>query len=113
MVFKKKNKLPKFDYVEDPTDPGKHAIRIDEGPYKGIVYTYGIVGFEESEEEDNLHIPFSYDIINNPNRVDVLEDEDFHSIMSRILNCILTYNVKRQADARESRENNTDEFSNK
>jgi hypothetical protein len=99
--------LPEFEYVEDPKEPDHHAIKIGSGDYKGIIYTYGVVGFEEDTEEDKLQISFSYDIMDNPRRVDVLEDKKFHGIMGDILTIILKYNM-RENNAREHRENDTD-----
>jgi len=101
---KKKSRLPEFDYVENPKDPGQHAIRITDGPYKGIVYTYGVVGFDEEDEEE-LTVQFSYDIIENPKKTDVLEDMKFHDIMGDILIIILKYNVSDKTDAGKSGNN--------
>tara|TARA_B100001964_G_C13984647_1_gene487814 strand:- start:69 stop:437 length:369 start_codon:yes stop_codon:yes gene_type:complete len=101
--------LPDFDYVENPKDPDQHAIRIIDGHYKGIVYTYGVVGFEEEKE---LTISFSYDIIENPKKIDVLDDIRFRDIMGDILTIILKYNVSDKKDAGKSRNNDIEKSGN-
>ena len=78
-----------------------------DGHYKGIVYTYGVVGFGEEEE---LTVSFSYDIIENPRKMDVLDDSKFRDIMGDILMIILKYNVSDKNNAGKSRNNNTKEF---
>tara|TARA_R100000008_G_scaffold85591_1_gene75935 strand:- start:171 stop:512 length:342 start_codon:yes stop_codon:yes gene_type:complete len=103
-----KRNLPEFEYVENPKEPDHHAIKINSGPYRGIIYTYGVVGFEENEEQDNLQISFSYDIMDNSRKVDVLEDKEFHDIMGNILTIILKYNM-REENAGKYRENDTNQ----
>ena len=61
------------------------CIKIVEGDYKDIIYTYGHVKFA-SEENDKGEIPlkFTYDIMTNPNEEDVKSD-DFRNYIGDIL----------------------------
>ena len=61
------------------------CIKIVEGNYKDIIYTYGHVKFA-SEENDKGEIPlkFTYDIMTNPNEEDVKSD-DFRNYIGDIL----------------------------
>jgi len=104
--------MPEIDYVENPKDKGQHAIWIKSGKYKGIIYTYGIVGFEEKENEEGLQISFSYDIIENQRKIDVLEDKEFHNTIGDLLTKILQYNASKSNDAGQPRENDNFESGN-
>ena len=61
------------------------CIKIVEGNYKDIIYTYGHVKFA-SEENDKGEIPlkFTYDVMTNPNSEDVKSD-DFRNYIGDIL----------------------------
>ena len=41
---------------------GHDALRLTDGPYKGMIYTYGKVSFDE-EGTEKVHMNFEYDII--------------------------------------------------
>ena len=61
------------------------CIKIVEGNYKDIIYTYGHVKFA-SEENDKGEIPlkFDYDVKVNPNNIDTTS-EDFRNYIGDIL----------------------------
>ncbi|BCU97696.1 MAG: hypothetical protein CM15mV18_0790 [uncultured marine virus] len=61
------------------------CIKIVEGDYKDIIYTYGHVKFA-SEENDKGEIPlkFDYDVKVNPNNIDTTS-EDFRNYIGDIL----------------------------
>ena len=61
------------------------CIKIVEGDYKDIIYTYGHVKFA-SEENDKGEIPltFDYNVKVNPNNVDTTS-EDFRNYIGDIL----------------------------
>ena len=46
-------------------EAGVDAIKLTEGPFEGIMYTYGVVNFEEDEENDTLKMNFEYEILDN------------------------------------------------
>jgi hypothetical protein len=61
------------------------CIKITEGPYKDIIYTYGHVKFaSEENERGELPLKFDYDIKKNPNDVDTTS-EDFKHYIGDIL----------------------------
>ena len=41
---------------------GQLAIQLSEGPYSGIIVSYGKVDFEENEAKDHLKVKFEYDL---------------------------------------------------
>jgi hypothetical protein len=47
---------------------GLQAIKLTEGAYEGIIYTYGKVSFDPNEENDTLHLKFEYEILENADR---------------------------------------------
>ncbi len=61
------------------------CIKIVEGEYKDIIYTYGHVKFaSEENERGELPLKFDYDIKKNPNDVDTTS-EDFKHYIGDIL----------------------------
>ena len=61
------------------------CIKIVEGEYKDIIYTYGHVKFASEENaEGKLPLKFTYDIKKNPNNVDT-DSEDFRQYIGDIL----------------------------
>ena len=64
-------------------DVGKEStgIKIDKGKYKGLVWEYGKVTFDENQEE--LKLSFDYTIIENP--TETVVDDDLYRLMGDIL----------------------------
>ena len=58
---------PRFIVVQSKHD-GLQAIKLTEGAFSGIIYTYGKVEFDEDEENDMIHLRFEYDIIDYNNK---------------------------------------------
>jgi len=42
---------------------GLQAIKLTEGAFEGIIYTYGKVSFDPDEKNDSLHLKFEYEIL--------------------------------------------------
>ena len=61
------------------------AIKVDEGKYEDVVFTFGKVGFHEAEGECRLQ--FDYYILDNAERVD--DDDEFKEVAGDILVDIL------------------------
>ena len=75
--------MPKYNYVENPTQ--EHTgFHIQEGQYKGIIYTYGKVKFIEDKETDKLRLKFEYNVHENPNDEDT-NSKDFINVIGDIL----------------------------
>ena len=51
------------------------CIKLTEDKYKDIIYKYGNVGFKEVEDKEKLSVIFDYNILKNPNDVDIDEQE--------------------------------------
>jgi hypothetical protein len=48
------------------------CIKISKGEFESVIYKYGKVGFAKDENPDGtLPMKFDYDIISNPNKVDI------------------------------------------
>ena len=61
------------------------CIKIVEGKFKDVVYKYGKVGFGKDESPDGtLPMKFDYDIMVNPNNVD-LDTKEFIDFIGDIL----------------------------
>jgi len=72
---------PKYSYAQHLRYE-HDCIRIDEGDYKDVMYSYGAVKF--IEENDQLRIKFDYTVVRNPNNVDT-ESKEFIDTISVIL----------------------------
>jgi hypothetical protein len=53
---------PRYVVVQSKQD-GLQAIKLTEGAFEGIIYTYGKVSFDEDEANDKVHLHFEYDIL--------------------------------------------------
>ena len=61
------------------------CIKIMDGQYEGIIYKYNNVKFSQTEnEEGQIPLKFTYDIMTNPNDEDVKSD-DFRNYIGDIL----------------------------
>lgn len=49
--------------VVESSTTGLQALKLTEGAYEGIIYTYGKVEFDEDEANDKVYIKFEYDIL--------------------------------------------------
>lgn len=99
-----------YRYVTNPEGDEMH-IEIIRGPFKGIIYRYGKVGFnpEDKEDEERLTLAYEYDIISLPEHLQKQEIEDeqfyfFENMLGDILVEILEHDLesKRDNDAREN-----------
>ena len=58
---------PRYVVVESRHD-GLEAIKLTEGAFEGIIYTYGRVTFDEDEANDKIHLRFDYEILDYNDR---------------------------------------------
>tara|TARA_R100000773_G_C4127323_1_gene59831 strand:+ start:156 stop:491 length:336 start_codon:yes stop_codon:yes gene_type:complete len=56
------------------------CIKLTEGKYKDIIYKYGNVGFKPVEDDEKMSVIFDYNIMKNPNDVDIDEEEFINHI---------------------------------
>ena len=74
-------KTPKFEYI--PVDGLEtDAISIREGKYDGVDFVFGMVRFNELEDEQ-MQMQFNYDILKKPDGF--IDDENFHKFAGDLL----------------------------
>jgi len=56
-------------------DDDYSCIKLTEGKYSEIIFKYGNVGFKEVENSEKLSVIFDYNILKNPSKVDIDEQE--------------------------------------
>ena len=78
------DKNKKYVFVQRDVDDFS-CIKIIEGEYKDVIYTYGHVKFApEPNKDDRLPLKFTYDVQRNPNNIDT-KSEDFRNLIGDIL----------------------------
>jgi hypothetical protein len=89
--MQKKITSKSFGYVEKPDSP-VYSIKIKEGRFKGVIYSYGKVDLNEDKENDQLALNFKFIISEGNTRydIDTLNDSrKFKDYISDILKYIL------------------------
>ena len=80
---KTKNKL--YTFVQREEDDFT-CLKLTSKEYDGIIYKYGKVGFGKEENSDGtLPMIFDYDIIRNPNNIDLGDEKEFINYIGDIL----------------------------
>lgn len=75
----------KYSFVQREGDDFT-CIKLLEEKYEGVIYKYGNVKFGDKENADGtLPMIFDYDIVRNPNNLDVADNEDFMEYIGDIL----------------------------
>jgi hypothetical protein len=59
------NKIPHYLPIQtvESRKSGLIALKLTEEPYSGIIYTYGMVSFDEDKENQKLNLRFEYEIV--------------------------------------------------
>ena len=96
-----------FRVVENPHEQDA-AIEIIDGEYKGLVYQYGKVGFEEGKPNINFQrtirrLPDSGEELDN-----LLNNGDLNKVMGDILVEIMQEQIKKEEENGNSEENISD-----
>jgi hypothetical protein len=73
---------------------GLDALRLTDGPYKGIIYTYGKVSFEE-EGTEKVHMKFEYDILEDSGVS--YDDDEFEIYIGHILQHLITKQLQENS----------------
>jgi hypothetical protein len=85
-----------YCYIYPKDDAKTVHIRLLNGPYKDTVYKYGRVKLKE--ENENMHLLFSYDVIestvDNPRKLE--KDEDFKNYIGDFLVEIMSSNLEQE-----------------
>ncbi len=74
-----------YELVDGPTDI---FVRVKRGPFKGILYQYLTVSFDES----SLTLRFTYDIVKNPNGIETENNAAWTQTAGDILTNIIDQN---------------------
>ena len=69
------------------------CIKLTEGKYKDIIYSYGKVGFKPKGDSDQMGVIFDYTIQRNPNDVD-WDNQDFIDYIGDVLVEIMDKQLK-------------------
>jgi hypothetical protein len=72
---------------------GVEALRLTDGPYKGIIYSYGKVSFEE--EGEHCHMNFEYDIIDDIGME--YDPDDFVTYIGDILSYLIVKQLQENS----------------
>jgi len=84
---------PKYRYADEIPD-GHLPIQIIDGKYEGIVVRYDKVVLEE--RGDNLYFDYDYDILENPDGVEITEET--HDVFTSILISVLDEQINDMPD---------------
>ena len=77
----KRKKILDYRFAENPKGKEWGAIRITSGEFKELSYHYGVVSFDEKEDE--CQVNFTYNIVDNPHHYP--ENEEMKGVMGDIL----------------------------
>jgi|TARA_B100000073_G_C23327620_1_gene409416 hypothetical protein len=97
---------PKYTFVEGK-ESGEYACRIDEGVYKGVVFKYGEVDFNEIENEQ-LKLSFNYYVFNGINLIK--DEKDFKRVAGDVLVDLLDNHLSEGIDDGNDRDNHSEEL---
>jgi hypothetical protein len=74
-------------FVEKP-DSDFYSLKVLQGPYSGVIYTYGKVQLHEDEANDTLKLKYDFKIDEVPDELkkeDLDESKDFKTFIGDIL----------------------------
>ena len=57
-----------YEFVEKP-ESDFYSIKLTDGPYDGVIYTYGEVQLVEDKDNDELKVKFKYKLENIPKKL--------------------------------------------
>lgn len=94
-----------IQFVEKPSSE-LYSLKVVQGPYLGVIYTYGKVSLHEDEAAAELRLSFDFmieEVPDNLNKEELEESLDFKTFMGDILAQLL----EDKLDNDESAEDNT------
>lgn len=83
--------MVKYEFIDIEDDTT--GVKITKGKYKGMVWTYGKVSFDEGE---NLNLRFDYTVLENPNKIK--KSDKLHTTMGDILVEIIKSDLDSNVD---------------
>jgi hypothetical protein len=84
---------PRYVVLESNKN-GLQPIKLTEGAFEGIIYTYGKVGFDEDDTNDTVHLRFEYDILDS-NSKDLTDKASFEQYIGDILQELILEGIER------------------
>ena len=72
---------------------GLQAIKLTEGAFEGIIYTYGKVSIDTDEENDKIHLKFEYEILDNADK-GMTDMKPFEAYIGKILEGLIHEGVE-------------------
>lgn len=70
-----------------------YAIRLQEDPFRDIIYSYGRVSFNEDEENDRLSISFEYDLLEDNDQE--YDTKEFQNYIGELLQEMIMFEMGR------------------
>ena len=85
-----------YCYIYPKEDEKSVHIRLLEGPYKGTIYKYGKVKFEEIDQQ--MHLLFGYDVLESPvmKPAKLEKDDTFKNYIGDLLVEIMSSNIEQE-----------------
>ena len=88
MIELQENVDYKFDI--DPSEDSSFVnIQLLSGKFSGVVYKYGKVSLKEDEENDEAHLIFGFDIVDQIDHFNLEENLEFKNHIGEILTAIM------------------------
>ena len=87
----------KYKFVEKAEATGEYtvALKILEGKYEGMIFSYGEVKFVEHGDEDAVTLKFDYEIHKNPGNLDTFDKEEVEYILGGFLQDLIQEQLKK------------------
>ena len=85
-----------FEFVEKP-ESDFYSIKLTDGPYEGVIYTYGEVRLTEDEPNDMLKVNFKYKLEEVPKGLKenkLKKDPEFKNCMGNILTGLIEEKIQ-------------------
>jgi hypothetical protein len=93
-----------IQFVEKPSSE-LYSIKVVQGPYLGVIYTYGKVSLHEDEAAAELRLSFSFNIEKVPDNLDeeeLKQSLDFKNFMGDILSQLLEDKLDNDESAKDN-----------
>jgi len=75
---------------------GLQAIKLTEGAFEGIIYTYGKVSIDTDEENGRIHLKFEYEILDYADK-GMTDIKPFESYIGKILEGLIHEGVEENS----------------
>lgn len=103
----------KYKFVEKTEVSGQHtvAIKLLEGKYEGLIFSYGKVEFIEHGDENAATLKFNYDIHSKPKNIDEIDFNELEYVLGGFLTELIVEQISKNelvftGGTDENRENN-------